>query len=74
MLEKIKDCISKVSDIDISKISGEDRIDSLGLDSFEIVCLVSEISDCLNLNLEIGDMSEIETINDLIKFLEKKSS
>lgn len=74
MLEKIKDCISKVSDIDISKISGEDRIDSLGLDSFEIVCLVSEISDCLNLNLEIGDMSEIETINHLIKFLEKKSS
>lgn len=74
MEDTLKECISKISDIDVSKISGSDRIDSLGLDSFALVCLVSELSDSLGIELNIDEMANIETVDDFSKYLEMKKS
>ena len=74
MLELLKTEISKISDIDLSNVKGDVRIENLGLDSFEMICLISNLSEELKINIPIGDITELDTVDDFINYLEEKKN
>lgn len=70
MIERIIAIVAKETDKQMSGISAETRLDSLGIDSLEFVCLMQVIQR------EIGDIPEaewagLETVGDVAAACER---
>ena len=74
MIDILKKEISKVSEIDLSNVQGDERIENLGLDSFEMICLISNLSEELKIDIPVGDIAKLVTVDDFIKYLEEKKN
>ena len=72
MIEKIEKVIKDNIEDDSLKINPTTSFrDDLGLDSFEMAQLLCSLEDELNVDLDDTDILSIETVSDLISFLEK---
>ncbi len=72
--EKIKHILCEEFEIDEQDISLDASIyEDLGLDSeTDIYDLVMSVEDTFEIELPDEDLEEIETVNDLVKFIESK--
>lgn len=72
MIEKIEKVIKDNIEDDTLKINPTTSFrDDLGLDSFEMAQLLCSLEDELNVDLDDTDILSIETVSDLISFIEK---
>ena len=72
MIEKIEKVIKDNIEDDNLKIDMATSFrDDLGLDSFEMAQLLCSLEDELNISLDDSDILKIETVADLISFIEK---
>ncbi len=72
MIEKIEKVIKDNIEDDSLKINPTTSFrDDLGLDSFEMAQLLCSLEDELNVDLDDTDILSIETVSDLISFIEK---
>lgn len=67
-LDAIKSVLQETLDIDPSKVTLDSTIDSLGLDSLDLVELISNLED--NLGIDFGEPEGLTTIGDLVKHLD----
>lgn len=74
MLNKVIEIISEKLSIDASLINRNSRvIEDLGLDSLDLVELVIALEDEIGTAIPNDVLQNIETIDDVVKFLEKNS-
>ena len=72
MIEKIEKVIKDDIEDDSLQINPTTSFrDDLGLDSFEMAQLLCSLEDELNVDLDDTDILSIETVSDLISFIEK---
>ncbi len=72
MIEKIEKVIKDNIEDDNLKINLTTSFrEDLGLDSFEMAQLLCSLEDELNVDLDDTDILSIETVSDLISFIEK---
>lgn len=73
MIEKIEKVIKDNIEDDSLKIDMTTSFrDDLGLDSFEMAQLLCSLEDELDVDLDDTDILSIETVSDLISFIEKR--
>jgi len=64
------DILSKLAGLEADQIKNEDRLrEDLGLDSLQSMELLSRISDKYELDLEVEDVMDVETVGDVVKQL-----
>jgi acyl carrier protein len=62
--------LSKLAGLEGDKINDNDRLrEDLGLDSLQSMELLSRISDQYELDLEVEDVMDVETVGDVVKQL-----
>ena len=62
--------LSKLAGLDQDQIKTEDRLrEDLGLDSLQSMELLSRISDKYELDLEVEDVMDVETVGDVVTHL-----
>lgn len=71
MLEQLKELAKDYTPVEIkldSKLRGE-----LGLSSFDLVSLISDVEDRFGISIADEDVPNIITVEDLIKYIELKN-
>jgi acyl carrier protein len=64
------DILSKLAGLEVDQIKNDDRLrEDLGLDSLQSMELLSRISDKYELDLEVEDVMDVETVGDVVKQL-----
>ena len=64
------DILSKLAGLEADQIKNDDRLrEDLGLDSLQSMELLSRISDKYELDLEVEDVMDVETVGDVVKQL-----
>ena len=62
--------LAKLADLDTSGVSDQDRLrEDLGLDSLQSMELLSRISDLYELDIEVEDVMDVETVGDVVREL-----
>jgi acyl carrier protein len=62
--------LSKLAGLEVDQIKNDDRLrEDLGLDSLQSMELLSRISDKYELDLEVEDVMDVETVGDVVKQL-----
>lgn len=71
--EKIKEIISRQLDIDPATVSMDSRlIDDLKADSLDIVELIMDLEQEFDVEIPDEELPKIQTISDIVGYLEKK--
>lgn len=70
LFETIAKIISERTGRDVSEIKPESTFADLGIDSLDTVELLMNLEDAVGIELELD--RKVETINDLIAFIESK--
>ena len=64
------DILAKLAGLEVDQIKNDDRLrEDLGLDSLQSMELLSRISDKYELDLEVVDVMDVETVGDVVKQL-----
>ena len=71
-LETIKKLLADYKHIDESLITRETTFESIGIDSLDTVDLLMGLEDELNISVELDE--KVETVGDLVRFIEKKQA
>ena len=59
--------LAKLAGLEADKIGDEDRLrEDLGLDSLQSMELLSRVSDQYELDLEVEDVMDVETVGDVV--------
>ena len=69
VFETISKLINERTDIPIENIKLESTFEELGIDSLDSVDLVMELEDALDIEIELDQ--KVETVGDLVSFVEK---
>ncbi len=67
-IDVIKETLSENLDIDEAKITEDATLDSLGIDSLDMVELVCDVEE--KLDIEFGEPEGIETIGQMVAYIE----
>ena len=75
-LDKLKNILSSLEELflrkDIQEISNTDHlVNDLGIDSLTRVSILFELQEGLNLNIEESEASQWQTVEDILKVIEK---
>lgn len=74
MLEQVKDLISKGLNVDREKITIDTHLQKdLGADSLDAVDLIMEIEDTFNVEIPDEVVTNLNTVRDIVTFLESKN-
>ncbi len=65
-IDIIKEVLSENMDIDPEKITAESTMDSLGIDSLDMVELVCELED--RMGVDFGDPENLNTVGDVAAY------
>ncbi len=65
-IDIIKEVLSENMDIDPEKITAESTMDSLGIDSLDMVELVCELED--RMDIDFGDPEDLNTVGDVAAY------
>ena len=69
VFETISKLINERTDIPFENIKLESTFEELGIDSLDSVDLVMELEDALDIEIELDQ--KVETVGDLVSFVEK---
>ena len=69
--ELIKDTLAHNLDIDPNTVTVNSTLESLGIDSLDMVELICDIED--KLNIEFGEPEGLKTIGDIINYIDTLS-
>lgn len=72
MYEKIIEIVAEHLDTTVEEISRDSKFEDLGIDSLDAVELVMKLEEGLDIQLDLD--RELQTIDDLVKFVEEKSA
>lgn len=72
MYETIIEIVAEHLDTTVEEISRESKFEDLGIDSLDAVELVMKLEEGLDIQLDLD--RELQTIDDLVKFVEEKSA
>lgn len=61
-----------MSSINLSEIKEDDLLENLGIDSFGVICLISNLSEKLKIEIPISDIENLRTVSDFVNYLEDK--
>ncbi|WP_124061512.1 acyl carrier protein [Gordonibacter sp. Marseille-P4307] len=67
-LDVIKSTLAENLDIDEEAVTAEATLDSLGIDSLDMVELICDIEE--KLDIEFGEPEGIETIGDMVSYID----
>ena len=73
MLEKIRIMIAEQLGIDAEEVKAESSLqDDLNADSLDLFELVVSLEEEYGIEIPSGDLEKVETVNDLVEYLEAK--
>ncbi|MCI5885359.1 MAG: acyl carrier protein [Clostridiales bacterium] len=72
MYEKILEIVAEHLDVTVDEINRDSKFEDLGIDSLDAVELVMKLEEGLDIQLDLD--RELQTIDDLVKFVEEKSA
>ena len=70
LFETIAEIIAERTDCDIAKVKPESTFAELGIDSLDTVELLMSLEDALDMEIELDQ--KVETVGDLVAFIENK--
>ncbi len=70
VFEAIAEIIAERNDCDVSEIKEDSTFQELGIDSLDTVEMIMELEDKLGKEIELDQ--KVETVGDLVKFIEEK--
>ena len=70
MFEKIQSYLSTQLDIDAEQITEDTTFESLGIDSLDMVEMLTELEEELGVELEMEE--KVSTVGELAEFIKKK--
>lgn len=75
MIDKLKEILAQYTDIPTETITAETVIlRDLGLNSYSVMEIVTEIEDSFNIEIPDAVLPEIKTVGELVSFLEKATA
>ena len=73
MLEKIRIMIAEQLGIDAEEVKAESSLqDDLNADSLDLFELVVSLEEEYGIEIHSGDLEKVETVNDIVEYLEAK--
>ncbi len=69
--EVVKNIVSHKTAVE--GLTNDTLLSSLGLDSLDLVEITLEIEDVFHINFTSGEIADLNTINDVIKLIERKT-
>ena len=69
VFEAVAELLAERLECEVSEIKMESTFHDLGIDSLDTVDLLMELEDKLNISIELTE--KVETVGDLITFIEK---
>ncbi|MCI8977151.1 acyl carrier protein [Lachnospiraceae bacterium 54-11] len=73
MLEKIRIMIAEQLGIDAEEVKAESSLqDDLNADSLDLFELVVSLEEEYGIEIPSGDLEKVETVNDIVEYLEAK--
>ena len=70
-IETVKAILSEK--IDVSNLKEEDSLQSLGLDSLDLVEVMLAIEDKLSIEFTSDEIAQLSTLKDVVKIIERKT-
>ena len=70
--EKIRACLAEQLDIEPDEITMDSKFQDLGIDSLDTVELLMNLEDKLGIEVELDQ--KVETVGDLVAFIESKQA
>ena len=70
VFEAIAEIIAERNDCDVSEIKEDSTFQELGIESLDTVEMIMELEDKLGKEIELDQ--KVETVGDLVKFIEEK--
>ena len=70
VFEAIAEIIAERNDCDVSEITMDSTFQDLGIDSLDTVEMIMDLEDKLDTEIELDQ--KVETVGDLVKFIEDK--
>lgn len=62
--------LAKLADLDTGQVKDQDRLrEDLGLDSLQSMELLSRIGDLYELDIEVEDVMDVQTVGDVVREL-----
>ena len=59
--------------VDVSNLKEDDSLQSLGLDSLDLVEVMLAIEDKLNIEFTSDEIAQLSTLKDVVKLIERKT-
>ncbi|MEE0229381.1 MAG: acyl carrier protein [Peptococcaceae bacterium] len=69
VFEAVAELLAERLECEVSEIKMESTFHDLGIDSLDTVDLLMELEDKLNISIELNE--KVETVGDLVTFIEK---
>ena len=74
MLEKIKTILAQYVDADMNEVTEETRLaEDLGLTSYSLMSMMGEFEETFQITVDEAELTDIFTVGDVMKYIEKKS-
>ena len=71
MLENFKEIICNYVDVDADSITEESRfIEDLGMNSYDFMCLIGELEESMDIQVEEDAVVNLSTVGEAIKYIE----
>ncbi len=73
-MKKLKQIISEYAGVDESEIKEDTKlVNDIGLDSFAMIALVTEIEQTFNVSISDYELSTFQTLKDVVDYLKENS-
>jgi acyl carrier protein len=72
--QKVKNRMSEVLGVEISRINDEAILQELVMDSFILIDMVIDLQNTFKIRLNQEDLLEVKTVGDLLGVLQKKAN
>jgi len=75
MLEKLKEILAEELDVEMDEVTLEANFkEDLEADSLDMMQLVMEIEEEFDIEVETEELASIQTVGDLVAYIEKKQA
>ena len=72
MLEKVKEIVAEGLDVNAADLTEETTFESLGADSLDLFELVMALEDEYNVEIPAEELTDLNTVGDVIDYLKNK--
>ena len=72
MFEKLRDYVSRKLEIPAEQITRDTTFESLGVDSLDIVEMITDLEDELGVELVLEEAGQITTMGEMADFIESR--